>query len=462
MLPNILLVVLDTARADAFEPYGAPTGSSPVLAGIAAEGGHTDLAYVPSCWTVPSHAGMLSGRLPRAHGLCRAPQGSSGSVRPGLASLEDSWMPSVLADWGYRTAGVSCNAWVSPAGGWDRGFEEFTHVASTRSTPSAKDPLATARWLRDSTLAQIDDGASESMAIIDDWFQRWDRSDPFFWFVNLVECHGPYLPPRPWNDLGVAQRLLAAVDAHRYQSLAGVLRHSAGGIEVPAASLARMRHLYARAIRLLDDWVARLMHMLEARGVLDDTIVVVTSDHGENFGEGGLLGHVLSLDERLLRVPFITRGPVDAPVDGPWSLLGLPALLADAIGREGPWDPFEVGRPAPAQLDEMSSANDPVLQSFAREYGLDERGLRLLSEPITCVVDGAAKLVQQGDDRFWHDLARDPLELERLAPSACPPHLTAALDDPALWQEGADVPIDEPDGTDVGFLEEQMRLLGYL
>lgn len=404
---------------------------------------------------------MLSGQLPRAHGLCGAPQGSIGTVKPALETLADVWLPGVLSSWGYRTAGVSCNAWVSVAAGWDRGFEEFTGIPSRRSAPSIRDPGGSARWLRDSTLARMDDGAQASMDAIGDWFGRWDGADPFFLFVNLVECHGPYLPPKPWNDLGVAQRLLAAIDAHRYQSLAGVLRHTAGDFDVPEASLRRMRHLYARAILLLDAWADRLMQLLASKGVLDDTIVVITSDHGENFGEGGLLGHALSLDERLIHVPFITHGPIDAPAGGAWSLLGLPALLADAVGRQGPWEPWEVGTPAPAQLDALSDRDDPILALGIEKLSLGERAVRMFSEPITCVVDGRAKLVEQGDERFWHDLRADPLELEKLDPEGCPAHLVAALADPALWKREHAAP-EEPDGTDVAFLEDQMRLLGYL
>ena len=127
--------------------------------------------------------------------------------------------------------------------------------------------------------------------------------------MNLVECHSPYLPPWPYDDLGPIDRLRAAEEARRHLTLSGIWKACAGGFDVAPAALERMRHLYARSVRLMDDWLRDLLDDLDRRGILDRTLVIVTSDHGENFGEGGLMGHAFSLDQRLLRVPLVIAGP---------------------------------------------------------------------------------------------------------------------------------------------------------
>ena len=147
--------------------------------------------------------------------------------------------------------------------------------------------------------------------------------------MNLVECHSPYLPPWPYNDLGPIARLRAAEEARRHLTLSGIWKACAGNFDVAPGALERMRHLYARSVRLMDDWLRDLLADLDRRGILDRTLVIVTSDHGENFGEGGLMGHAFSLDQRLLHVPLVIAGP-GAPADDPGivSLAALPRMIA--------------------------------------------------------------------------------------------------------------------------------------
>lgn len=467
-----MLLVLDTARADAFEPYGAPAGASPNVATMARDGGHVSRAYAPGSWTVPSHVSMLTGQWSRAVGLGKAPDGTLRSTRPRMERLHDVLLPEVFRRAGYRTAAASCNAWISPTGGWDLGFDSFEFVPSPRGHPGRRVGRTMARWLWRSALADIDDGARDTETAIRGWFARWDGRDPFFWLVNVVECHSPYLPPRPYNDLGPTERLRAIADADRHQTFDAMLRANLDAHEVPAASLRRMRHLYGRAIRLLDDWVGRLLDLLERHGVLDDTIVVVTSDHGENFGEGGRLGHMLSLDERLIHIPFVARGPVTLPQDSPWSTIGLPALLSDAAGLDGPYEPFEAGDPAPAQFDPPADRDHELVRRMIAELDLDEAAIRRLTEPQTCVVAGDHKLLQHGDAQALVDLATDPEEVVAHPPERADARLHAALAADALWARLDDddpatvpderPPDERPPDEETARLEEQMRLLGYL
>src|SRR5207248_3532563 len=124
-----------------------------------------------------------------------------------------------------------------------------------------------------------------------------------------VECHSPYLPPRPYQALSLRERLRAAEEARQHLNLEAIWRICASEFDVPEDVLDRMRRLYAGAVRYVDHWLEGVLGGLERAGILDETLVIITSDHGENFGEGGLITHAFSLDDRLIRVPPTAAGP---------------------------------------------------------------------------------------------------------------------------------------------------------
>src|SRR6266446_674878 len=132
MPPNVLLVVFDTARADAIEPYGAGVGASPTVAQLARQGSALPAAYAPSNWTLPSHVSMFSGLPPRSTGLTQAPGGKPVNCRPYVEALRALLLPEVLRKAGYATRGVSANAWISKGTGFATGYDEFHDVLSAR------------------------------------------------------------------------------------------------------------------------------------------------------------------------------------------------------------------------------------------------------------------------------------------------------------------------------------------
>jgi arylsulfatase A-like enzyme len=496
--PNVLLVVFDTARADAFDPYGAPPGSTPVVADLARRGAAAPAAYATANWTLPSHASLFAGRLPRALGL-----GRGTDPREVLAGHADRLLPEVLRRAGYRTGAVSANVWVSRRHGFAVGFERFRQVTGPRRHHAGRGLLGRLRWSAQAVMARVDDGLRAVEGILLRWIAELDAPAPdggsprpFFWFANLMECHSPYLPPRPYNDLGPIGRFLAGEDARRYQSHAGFVRVSLGELDVPAQAERRMRRLYYRAVRSMDDWLGRILEALDARRALDDTLVVVTSDHGENLGEGHLLGHTLSLDDRLIRVPLVVCGPGAPSFPAtPVSLAAVPRLVARAVGLdEHPWqaDPVPPGV-AVAQTDGFRSVSLAFAEAFARSVRLPERAVRAMSARRSCATDGRFKLVRvEGAERL-HDLAADPLELAdaQAAHPEAAARLRAVLDRAEEEAEeeapvaarsaeagsagagpagagpaggrvpGGEAGPAEPPGEEAD-LEERLRLLGYL
>lgn len=470
MRPNVLLIVLDAARADHFEPYGAPAGSTPVIADLARRGRHVPLAYAAGSWTVPSHAALFSGLLPRAAGLSRAPGGTPQGCRPRLESLRGRLLAEVLRRNGYETRGLSTNAWLLPGGGFDIGFEHFELVDPSRDLEvGAKGRRSAVRAALEALRADVDDGARAASDIIRRWVGE-PRDRPFFWFVNLVEAHSPYLPPKPFNDLRPLERMRAAIEARRYLSLGSVWRASVGELEVPDDVIGRMRRLYAASIRALDAWVGETLELLESAGLADDTLVIVTADHGENLGENGMLGHSFSLDERLLRVPFVTAGPVGIGDEELLSLAALPNRLGGALELpDHPWeDPLPDGV-AIAQFDPPTRLGDPRNDLLLRLWDVgDHDGMlvRRLTTELSCATDGRSKLLRRGAEEELYDLRTDPFERQPRAPDGSTretvKRLRGALDHateapPALAQAETTLDTDE-----VEALEKRMRLLGYM
>jgi arylsulfatase A-like enzyme len=471
MPPNVLIVVMDAARRDALEPYGARRGATPAIAQLAARGVAMPEVYATAPWTVPSHSSMFTGLMPRAAGMASVP--SHAAVKPAMESHRDRLLPELMRRAGYSTSAFSANLWVAPAAGFDIGFDHFHSVGSARKQKiRAGGRKARLRWLAEGARGEVDDGAAEIEGLIGQRLSAHRGADPFFMFVNLVECHSPYLPPRPYGGRLPLRRILAAEDARRYFTLQDIWRVCGGVVKVPESTLRRSRHFYRASIRYMDDWLARLLERLDGSGALDDTLVVVTSDHGENFGEGGLVTHGLSLDNRLIGVPFVAAGPgADAtPIT---SLAELPRFVADAAGIDShPW--HDAPRPGVgvAQFDPPSTEDEEKTREALVKWGLGG-AIEAFTSRLTCAVAGDLKLLRRGDVEEVYDLAADPLEERPLRPedldaerSARLAPLRAALEQPAMTREldaaGAAERPPEASAEELADLEERMRLLGYM
>jgi arylsulfatase A-like enzyme len=468
MPPNVVLIVMDTARVDAFEPWGAAAGSTPTVAQLARTGQcFTDVRSTAN-WTVPGHASMFGGALPRRLGLSKvelAPR----ACEPAILAASWRWLPEVLRANGYATGGITANLWVSAHMGFDIGFDRFETVVAPRGA-GIHDPGWRARlgWAREGARGKTDDGAGRAEELLTSWVAE-AGGQPFFWFVNLTECHSPYLPPRPYNDLPLLQRIRAADDARRTLTLESMWKTSLGLQQVPQEVLDRMRHLYDRSVQSMDDWLARFLDRLGARQLLDDTIVIVTSDHGENFGECGLIGHCFSLDDRLLRVPLVVSRPGFAT--DLVSLEQLPGAIADAIGLDDhPW-PSPAGGVAVAHMDTV--LNEEQLDSLREPWELDARSEQALTASTLCAVEGSLKLSRRDDGHEeLFDLDDDPLETRPATLGLRPPtdvaeevtRLRLALD--RAEEDVPDVDFAPPavvaDAAESALVERKMRELGYI
>jgi len=296
--PNVLLVVWDCVRADHVSCNGYSRQTTPFLESLAAEGVLFEQAFASAMWTVPSHASLFTCTHECQH-----------EARDGRALLDDRLvtLAEALAQAGYRTAGFSNNGWIGPRTGLSRGFTDFHEMfrEDGHNTPGA--------WLkRLGRKAATQLGyrgfldAERTNRAVQTWLdQRQDATEPFFIFVHYNEAHARCNPPPPYNH-----RFLSRVEARRALSVnQDPYAYLAGAAPMSAEDFALLTGLYDGAIAYLDDKVRELAELLQRRGLLDDTLLVVTADHGENLGEHGLLGHVFCVYDTLLHVPLIMRYP---------------------------------------------------------------------------------------------------------------------------------------------------------
>jgi arylsulfatase A-like enzyme len=315
--PNVLLVILDTVRAASMTFHGYGRNTTPELSRRATEGVVFEHAYTTAPWTLPSHAGMFTGHFPSA--LSTDWRSPFDRRHPTLAEA--------FAERGYRTGGFVANHFYTS---WESGLTRgFDHYEDYRSTPKQvllstsltqtrlfwgllQSPTAGDRFraLLRMNLSPLTMWTSDrkSAPVTVDQFLRWQSSlgdRPFFAFLNLYDAHLPYAPPAPFG---------AMFDGGRTQ-------------------LDR----YDGSIAYADRALGEMFDELARRGVLDRTIVVVSSDHGEGFGEHGLSGHGKSLYRTELHVPLLMRYPSRVPagtrVPTAVSLRDLPATLLDLSGQ---------------------------------------------------------------------------------------------------------------------------------
>ncbi|MEQ8846228.1 sulfatase [Botrimarina sp.] len=408
--PNVLLVVLDTVRADALSVYGADAGLTPNLARLAAAGVVFDDASATAPWTLPSQAGMFTGRPP--HELSADWFSRLDNAHPTLAEA--------LAGLGYATGAFVGNVrYCSAETGLDRGFGRYEGYRYSLADFARCTAIGRALMFGPlpAQLGYYDLPGRKRAPEINRSVLRWvaDRGDrPYFAFVNYWDAHDPYVAPPEYRSTpldGPTKRLLRDW-------------WWAEKAWIESQQLAALRGCYEDCLRGLDHEFGRLLAELDRSGELANTCVIVTADHGEHFGEHDLYLHGNSLYQELLRVPLIVAWPgrVDGGrrVDTPVSLAGLPQTVCDLIDAAA-GDRFP--GPSFAGLvrgtgEEGRRASAAFVAEIASQAGCPPCHGRspVAAGPMRCVRSGPLKLIERADGvRELFDLRVDPQERVNLA-----------------------------------------------
>ena len=339
-MPNVLLLILDTVRASSLSLYGYERPTSPTLERLAREGVVFDRAFSTAPWTLPSHASLFTGRWP--HEL------STGWTSP--LDRADSTLAEALSTRGYLTAGFVANSiYANAETGLARGFHTYRDYSLSLGTLLRSATLT--RRITDSWELRKLVGTDELLGRrtageINEEFLDWEETHagrPFFAFLNYFDAHDPYLPPAEWFERIAGYR--------RVQNLSPLRRLSvdARRTGVSPADVRLEMDAYDASIAWLDHQIEVLLAELERRGTLRNTLVVVASDHGEEFGEHGLFLHGHTLYRRALQVPLVIWKPGTVPagkrVSHPVSLRDLPATLLSMVsGKSNPFPGASLSR----------------------------------------------------------------------------------------------------------------------
>ena len=332
--PNVIFLILDTVRSMSVSADGYARATTPGLERIARRGTRFAQAIATGPYTTPSHIGMFSGRFPHEFSFDWA------TDRDAPLDEEQAVLSEVLASHGYRTVAMIANLGLATYEfGLDRGFARYDdfpiHAGQfLLSTSIGRTIVANARVRR--LLDYHQPLNRKNAADITDDFLGWldHRGDrPFFAFLNYFDAHEPYLPPDSFRGM------------FGDDGPPPLLRYFANAVQrwdhtgVPAGEIQRQLNAYDASIAYVDRHIERLVEQLERRGLLGRTILVITADHGEMFGEHGILAHVGGVYMTTLHVPFILLHPPTAPagrvIDTPVSMADLPATIFELAGLTG-------------------------------------------------------------------------------------------------------------------------------
>ncbi len=311
-MPNILLIVMDTVRADHLSCYGYQRNTTPNLDRIASEGILFENAFAEAPWTLPSHASMFTSTFPTDHGTTAEHRW-----------LEDDFetIAELLRYLGYQTFGYSNNPFVAPETNLDQGFDTFTITPFGQAEGDSETDTELAEFLRleqyidrlfhesEGATREIvmDDGAQKTNEVVKEWIADANQSEkPFFVFINYMEAHSPYHAPRQYSDPYLPPNVsLSRAQAVNQDSAT----YAAEAVYMSEEDFAILNALYDGEIAYLDYRIGQLFDYLKEMDILDDTVLIICADHGENIGDHNLIGHQLSIYDTLLHVPLIIRYP---------------------------------------------------------------------------------------------------------------------------------------------------------
>ncbi len=356
--PNVIVLLIDTLRADHLGSYGYERATSPELDALAQRGFLFESCIAQSSWTLPSTASVLTGLYPQTHGCV-----SLSTLR---LARPLSTLPEVLLEEGFATGGFIANCIISQRNGFAQGFEQFQELC----------------------MLPAEDINAEAV----DWIQAQGES-PFFAYVHYYDPHWPYAAPEPFTRFFEEEGDPQAGDDRMRQALTAVARSKSreGGSPAPRWEIvdslendfaivdddhfqltdwlvSRWRNRYDAEIRYWDTALGRLVDRLDELGILDDTWLIVTADHGEAFGEHDYVGHGASLHGEQVHVPLIILPPggrAGQRISSPVEQIDIAPTVLAALGLEA--DPRFVGRSLLPGQDLEATAAFSILNDFVED-----------------------------------------------------------------------------------------------
>lgn len=388
--PNLVLISIDSLRADRLGCYGAERDTSPAIDRLAEEGARFETAVAPTSWTLPSHVTLLTGLSIPAHRVT----GPKHRIDPARTLLAQH-----LADFGYETAGFVSAPFLARAYGFDRGFSVYRNFASVEETGRPVTLEAHRKSHADETAPAVVGAALE-------WLEERDpRAAPYFLFVHLWDVHYDYIPPPPYGEI-FDPDYQGDLDVRDYSFNRSINEN------LPDRDMQHLRALYDGEIRWLDSQLEPLLDALREGPHSGRTLISLVSDHGEEFFEHRRKGHWQTLFEESVRVPWILRYPGEiragTAIGGVVSLEDVAPTLLALIGA--PPLPEATGRNLATHVRAGRAASRAVLLNL-------EKMVALRGPSWKVIAPGG------GGQPVYYDLEadpgeRDPRPARRVAPLA--------------------------------------------
>ncbi|MFB6214212.1 MAG: sulfatase [Candidatus Nanohaloarchaea archaeon] len=378
--PNIVLVVMDAARAKNFSCYGYGEETSPFIDSIAEEGIKFENCFANAPWTLPSHWSMFTGKLPNEHGKID---------REKRGPIDVESMPQKLSDQGYTTVAISNNGYVSSLygfkdvfdifefnaqgleespeiffqdeklfneliegeqeGRWQSSKEKYLYFAKNfLKRPHPKTIANTFYFIYRKKITGVqdgwsDDGAEHTNSYVAENEPKWE--EPYFLFINYAETHTKYMPPKKYAEKYLGD--ISLEEAHEYADRSSTDYLVEGGDEKAAEVL---ESLYNGEINFIDTKIEELHDRVTGDR---DTVFIVLSDHGDYIGEHGLWGHQARLRKDILHVPAVISGLGSDSIESPFPLRKINDVVLEAAEGEEP------------ELEELAAEN-----VFTEYYGI--------------------------------------------------------------------------------------------
>ena len=432
-IDTVVLIVVDTLRADHLGLYGHDRPTTPELDQWARKGVVFERAFAPSPWTLPSFGSIFTGRLPSEHraGSFGRRRGDKTPRRRRFLKLHNT-VPTLaedLAHAGWRTGAFVNNTFLHSRFGLDRGFQSYDY-----------------REANNRKLRRADEVVEDALKWLDKVPEKEQRT---FLTVHLFDPHLNYDPPPPFKGrFGGPPSETGASDFPDLKALRARIRDN------KEIAWPELRMLYDEEIAFVDEQIGRLLAGIAERGLWERALVLFTADHGEEFFDHGGFEHGHSFYNEVLRVPLVLWGPGIEPGRSTRlvSLIDLYPTVLQALRLEAPDD--LTGRSFwPATTDSDVETGEPLLISERNLYGRPQRALiRWPYKLVEHLRTGRTEL---------YDLGSDPEELSDLSNSR--PALTAELSD--LLEQALVTAAELPDDTEAELDEtalENLRSLGYI
>ena len=460
---NVVLITMDTARADHFPMYGYDRDTTPHLREFAREATVYDRAIATAGMTLPTHASIFTGLYPAWHG---AYLGGPGHPIGEPLAPEQTTLAEVLQKNGYQTGAVVANwVYLHPQMGLAQGFTEYQWLRPVLIADAERPfylSAAVADIFRglgidtndfDARNPRAEDINARAFA----WLDKADRNRPFFLFLNYMDAHAPYTPPAPFDTVfpGKNQHFDPWMD---YQSVRRPVLY--GTHHLTAAEKQDLVSQYDGALVYTDAQIARLLDRLRAMGLYDNTLILITGDHGEAFGEHDLMEHATGfLYENQVHVPLFIKYPgqhTGRESDALTSEVDLMPTVLDVAGVLSPGVQGRSLRSAERGASEPVYADDsnhlPFLQSYRRFQGR-RRAIYLGPWKLLTWSKGPPEL---------YNLESDPLETHNLynEESSVASALVLRLN---AWKASAPRSRQKTDESPMDQREvERLKSLGYL